>query len=89
MKNYHGKDLASADWLTTHFRVKSAQRMRQINQLPIASGNRVLDACSGPGLFARYFMPMIGENGYLQCIDHDPLNIDLAERNLYNSGFEN
>lgn len=89
MHNYHGKDLASADWLMTHFRAKSPQRMDQIIRLPIKSGSRVLDACSGPGIFARYFMPMIGETGYLLCIDHDPINVDIAERNLFNSGFDN
>lgn len=89
MKNYHGQDLASADWLKTHFQAKSAQRVAQILQLPIQEGDKVLDVCSGPGIFAKYFLTQVGERGHVHCLDHDPINIDNAEIQLSNSCLSN
>lgn len=82
-------DLASANWLRTHFRIKSHQRIHQINSLPIEFGDRVLDIGSGPGIYARHIAQMIGERGRILCLDRDPQNIDCAEQNLAVAGLNN
>lgn len=89
MKNFHGKDLASAKWLQTHFQAKSRYRVSQITSLPIHEGDKILDVCSGPAIFSKYILPLVGERGHVHCIDHDPVNIDVADIQLGSSCLNN
>gem|GEM_PF-4602584 len=81
--------MASVEWLATHFFAKSSQRFRQFGALPIFSGERVLDMCCGPGLFVRYAADMVGPDGHVTGLDHDPVSLDFAQRYLTPFPFKN
>jgi len=82
MRNFHKLDMASTQWLTTHFLAKSASRIRSLSTLPIASGNKVLDLCCGPGLFMPYLLDLVGPSGHVTGLDHDPISLDDAHQRL-------
>ncbi|MEI7606124.1 MAG: methyltransferase domain-containing protein [Rhodospirillaceae bacterium] len=89
MKNFLGKDYTSVAWLTAHFHAKLSDRLREISQLPIFSGDKVLDIGCGPGLYGRYLASLVGEHGRLICIDQDTENVRIANIQLENTGFQN
>lgn len=89
MRNYHKQDMASVQWLATHFFAKSAQRFKQFGTLPIFVGDRVLDLCCGPGFFIRYVADLVGPSGHVTGLDHDPVSLDFATRYLTPFPFKN
>ena len=60
---------ATADWLSTHFWAKSANRVRQMGSLPIRSGDRVLDVGCGTGVYLSYIADLVGPTGAAVGID--------------------
>jgi SAM-dependent methyltransferase len=80
--NYHKLDMASAEWLTTHFLAKSADRFRRFAQLPIRPGEHVLDLCCGAGLFLPYILDLVGPTGKVTGLDSDPISLDVAHQRL-------
>ncbi len=82
MRNFHKLDMASTDWLTTHFLAKSANRIRDLAALPIASGAKVLDLCCGPGLFIPHLLELVGPTGHVTGFDRDPISLDAAHQRL-------
>lgn len=82
MRSFHKLDMASTEWLTTHFLAKSANRIRDLASLPIASGSRVLDLCCGPGLFIPHLLDLVGPRGHVTGLDHDPVSLDAAHQRL-------
>lgn len=82
MRNFHKLDMASTDWLTTHFLAKSSNRIRDLTSLPIATGSKVLDLCCGPGLFIPHLLDLVGPTGHVTGLDHDPISLDAAHQRL-------
>lgn len=82
MRNFHKLDMASTDWLTTHFLAKSANRIRDLASLPIATGSKVLDLCCGPGLFIPHLLELVGPAGHVTGLDQDPVSLDDAHQRL-------
>lgn len=82
MRSFHKLDMASTDWLTTHFLAKSPNRIRDLAALPIGTGSRVLDLCCGPGLFIPYLLDLVGPMGHVTGLDHDPVSVDAAHQRL-------
>jgi SAM-dependent methyltransferase len=80
--NFHKLDMASAEWLTTHFLAKSADRFRRFAELPIRRGEHVLDLCCGAGLFIPYILDLVGPTGQVTGLDHDPISLDVAHQRL-------
>ena len=70
----------SDDWLRNHFLAKAPQRTKQIVDLPISAGDRILDVCCGPGHYAEQFAMMTGPLGHVYGVDKDPTHIEQAER---------
>ena len=82
MRSFHKLDMASTEWLTTHFLAKSANRIRDLASLPIASGSKVLDLCCGPGLFIPHLLDLVGPRGHVTGLDRDPISLDAAHQRL-------
>jgi SAM-dependent methyltransferase len=82
MRSFHKLDMASTDWLTTHFLAKSANRIRDLTSLPIALGSKVLDLCCGPGLFIPHLLDLVGPRGHVTGLDQDPISLDAAHQRL-------
>ncbi|MBV8131365.1 MAG: methyltransferase domain-containing protein [Alphaproteobacteria bacterium] len=82
MDSYKKLDMASTDWLTTHFLAKSADRLRALASLHIEPGCRILDLCCGPGLYIPYLLDLVGPSGHVTGIDYDPISLDAAHRRL-------
>jgi Methylase involved in ubiquinone/menaquinone biosynthesis len=82
MRNFHKLDMASTDWLTTHFLAKSANRIRDLASLPIATGFKILDLCCGPGLYIPHLLDLVGPTGHVTGLDHDPISLDAAHQRL-------
>lgn len=82
MRSFQKLDMASTDWLTTHFLAKSADRAREIMSLAIQPGARVLDLCCGPGLFMPLLLNLVGPSGHVTGVDLDPVSLDAAHARL-------
>lgn len=82
MRSFQKLDMASTDWLTTHFLAKSAYRAREITTLPIQAGAQVLDMCCGPGLFMPSLLNLVGPEGHVTGVDLDPVSLDAAHARL-------
>ncbi len=82
MRNFHKLDMASTEWLTTHFLAKSANRIRDLASLPISTTSKVLDLCCGPGLFIPYLLNLVGPMGQVTGLDNDPVSLDAAYQRL-------
>lgn len=82
MRSFQKLDMASTDWLTTHFLAKSPDRAREINSLSIPRGARVLDLCCGPGLYMPRLLDMVGPDGHVTGADQDPISLDSAHARL-------
>ncbi|MBO9547272.1 class I SAM-dependent methyltransferase, partial [Caulobacter sp.] len=82
MRSFQKLDMASTDWLTTHFLAKSPDRSREINGLDIPQGARVLDLCCGPGLFIPLLLNLVGPTGHVTGVDQDPMSLDAAHARL-------
>jgi ubiquinone/menaquinone biosynthesis C-methylase UbiE len=80
--SFHKLDMASADWLTTHFLAKSADRFRKFAELPIRRGDHVLDLCCGAGLYIPYILDLVGPTGMVTGLDQDSMSLDVAHRKL-------
>lgn len=82
MRGFHKLDMASTDWLTTHFLAKSPDRFRDVASLPIKPGFRVLDLCCGPGLYLPHLLDLAGATGHVIGMDEDPTSLDAAHLRL-------
>jgi SAM-dependent methyltransferase len=82
MRNFHKLDMASTEWLTTHFLAKSPDRIRDLASLPILTGAKVLDLCCGPGLYIPHLLDLVGPDGHVTGLDHDPISLDAAHQRL-------
>jgi SAM-dependent methyltransferase len=82
MRSFKKLDMASTDWLTTHFLAKSANRIRALASLPVPVGARVLDLCCGPGLYIPHLLDLVGPTGYVTGLDQDPISLDAAHHRL-------
>jgi len=71
-------ELTSNAWLTNHFVAKSSRRFRQVVNLPINPGDKVLDLCCGPGHYSDLFSLRVGSTGFVCGVDKDPVLIDEA-----------
>ncbi|MEM1286227.1 MAG: methyltransferase domain-containing protein [Pseudomonadota bacterium] len=71
--------MSSGDWLATHYRAKSGHRLKQLSQLPIKSGSKVLDLCCGSGLFEPYLLDLVGPKGHVTGLDMDPVSLDSVQ----------
>lgn len=89
MQNFKKLDMSSGDWLATHYRAKSAHRLKQLSQLPIKPGSKVLDICCGSGLFEPYLLDLVGPKGHVTGLDIDPVSLDSAHKMLSNSPHTN
>lgn len=89
MRSFHKLDMASTEWLTTHFLAKSANRIRDLASLPIASGSKTLDLCCGPGLFIPHLLDLVGPRGHVTGLDRDPISLDAAHQRLKAQPHEN
>jgi precorrin-6B methylase 2 len=78
--NVAGKNSAwaTADWLSTHFWAKSANRLRQMASLPIREGDRVLDVGCGTGVYLSYVADLVGPTGVAVGIDHLEESVELT-----------
>lgn len=77
--NFMGQDLTSFAWLNRHFLSKGNRRLRQIAELPINPGAKVLDLCCGPASFTELFAMLASPGGRVVGVDHDPAHIDMAD----------
>lgn len=82
MRSFQKLDMASTDWLTTHFLAKSADRAREIASLAISPGDSILDLCCGPGLFIPALLNLVGPDGHVTGVDLDPVSLDAAHARL-------
>ncbi len=82
MRGYHGLDMTSGDWLTSHFLAKAPDRQRQVSTLDISRGARVLDLCCGPGFFIPFLLNMVGPLGHVTGVDQDAILLDSAHGRL-------
>lgn len=82
MRSFHKLDMASAEWLTTHFLAKSAYRAREVGSLGIWPGARILDLCCGSGLFMALLLDFVGPTGHVTGVDQDPQSLDAAHARL-------
>lgn len=89
MRGYHGLDMTSQDWLTSHFLAKAPDRQRQISTLDISRGVKVLDLCCGPGFFMPFLLNMVGPLGHVTGVDQDPILLDSAHARLSSLPAEN
>ena len=89
MRSLHKLDMASTDWLTTHFLAKSASRIRDLASLPIVPGSKVLDLCCGPGLFIPHLLELVGPMGHVTGLDQDPISLDDAHQRLRSQPHQN
>ena len=82
MRSFQKLDMASTEWLTTHFLAKSSDRAREINSLAIPRGAKVLDLCCGPGLYIPRVLDLVGPDGHVTGVDQDPISLDSAHTRL-------
>ena len=82
MQSFHKLDMASTEWLTTHFLAKSSSRIRDLVSLSIPAGARVLDLCCGPGLYIPLILDLVGPTGHVTGLDQDPISLDAAHQRL-------
>lgn len=87
--NTQGQLFASFEWLKTHFYSKTPDRVKHLFQLPINKGDKVLDMCCGPGFYAKYFLDMVGPEGTVTGIDHDPELLKEARSILSSTHYSN
>ena len=74
------KDLASVEWLSQHYKAKSAIRTPQLVTLPIYPGDKVLDIGCGAGLYTEHFSDMVGSSGSVVGVDRAPEVLEYARR---------
>lgn len=58
-------------------------------RLGLTRGQRFLDVASGPGFFAVEASKMVGEKGYIYCVDTNTKAADICAHNLSRVGYRN
>lgn len=82
MDSFHKLDMASVDWLRTHYLAKSNLRFQDLASLDIKTGSKVLDLCCGSGLYMPHFLNLVGPEGSVTGVDIDPVSLDAAHMSL-------
>lgn len=82
MHSYKKLDMASTEWLTTHYLAKSNDRIRNLSTLPVNVGDYVLDLCCGPGLYIPHLLDLTGPTGHVTGLDLDAESLDAAHKRL-------
>jgi ubiquinone/menaquinone biosynthesis C-methylase UbiE len=77
--NISGSTYSKYVWLDNHNAIKSRMRSDVISDLPIYSGDHVLDAGCGVGYWSSLAAARVGVHGQVLGIDSDPESIALAE----------
>ena len=77
-----GLQLSSVEWLLDHHEAKEQERRQMVEDLRLASGDRVLDSASGPGLWSRLFAEKVRPGGRVVSLDFSPELIDYARATL-------
>ncbi|MEM0320862.1 MAG: methyltransferase domain-containing protein [Thermoprotei archaeon] len=60
-----------------------------LSKLGLSRGHRFLDVASGPGYFATEASKIVGESGYVYCVDADQRAADICFQNLSRIGYRN
>ncbi len=58
-------------------------------RLGLKRGQRFLDVASGPGFFAIEASKLVGEGGYIYCVDASAKAVDICAQNLSRLGYRN
>jgi ubiquinone/menaquinone biosynthesis C-methylase UbiE len=64
-------EMSYVEWLDLHHRVKLTSRQWFVRQIPIRSGDLLLDAGAGPGLWTELFLNKLGSHGCAVSCDID------------------
>lgn len=71
-----------------HFVVQDSAAQWAARVLPVAAGDRVLDACAAPGGKLTHLLDVHPQAGEIVAIDIDRTRADLIDENLLRLGFE-
>lgn len=68
-ENSGGSVYSTHDWLNNHFSIKSEGRFNYVSQLPIRSGDRVLDLGCANGSWSKLVAERVGISGKVLAVD--------------------
>jgi ubiquinone/menaquinone biosynthesis C-methylase UbiE len=86
--NEGGLPLNAIEWLETHHRSKSPERVQMIRDIYFKQGSFVVDAGCGPGLWTPLLARAIGYQGQILGVDVSPEAVVTAYKRMHGKWFE-
>ena len=86
--NEGGLPLNAIEWLETHHRSKSPERVQMIRDIYFKQGSFVVDAGCGPGLWTPLLARAIGYQGRILGVDVSPEAVVTANKRMHGKWFE-
>ena len=86
--NEGGLPLNAIEWLETHHRSKSPERVQMIRDIFFKQGSFVVDAGCGPGLWTPLLARAIGYQGRILGVDVSPEALVTAYKRMHGKWFE-
>jgi len=75
-------DLTSDFWMHSHFRAMAEVYHSLLTQAELLPGDRVLDLGCGSGTHFAWIAAIVGADGRIVGIDHDPENVQIARSRI-------
>jgi ubiquinone/menaquinone biosynthesis C-methylase UbiE len=86
--NESGLPLNAIEWLEIHHRSKAQERQQMINDICFKSGDIIVDAGCGPGLWTPLLAHAIGYKGHILGVDISPEALITAHRRMRGKCYE-
>ena len=86
--NESGLPLNAIEWLEIHHRSKASERQRMISDIGFKSGDTIVDAGCGPGLWTPLLARAIGNKGHILGVDISPEALVTAHRRMRGKWYE-